>query len=119
MERRIYLASPYTSPDEDVRISRYGAACLVTAQLSKEGLLVFSPIVHGHPLASYGLPVGFDFWQRHCLSFLKSWATELCVLTIPGWENSRGVKAEIQFAQERDMPIFLLSLLGHMEPFHG
>lgn len=117
MERRMYLASPYTAPDEAVRTARYGAACLVTAQLLREGHLVFSPIAHSHPLAAYGLPVEFDFWQRHCLSFLAGWATELCVLTLSGWQESRGVAAEIRFAREHGLPVSLVNLIGRMEPY--
>ncbi len=119
MVRRIYLASPYTSLDETQRICRYGQACLMTAQLLREGHLVFSPIVHSHPLAGYGLPVEFEFWQRYCLSFLDAWATELWVLTLRGWENSRGVNAEIEFARQRGLPVSLISLLGHVEAYHA
>ena len=39
MERRMYLASPYTAPDEAVRVARYGAAYLMAAQLLREGHL--------------------------------------------------------------------------------
>ena len=118
MVRRIYLASPYTAPDEIQRICRYGQVCLMTAQLLREGHLVFSPIAHSHPLAGYGLPVEFEFWQRHCLSFLETWATDLWVLTLWGWEDSRGVNAEIEFAHQRGLPVSLINLLGQTEPYH-
>ncbi len=117
MERRIYLASPYTSPDKNQRICRYGQVCLITAQLLREGHLVFSPIAHGHALEGYGLPAEFEFWQRHCLSFLETWATDLWVLTLRGWEDSRGVNAEIEFARQRGMPVSLVNLIGRMEPY--
>ena len=117
MERRIYLASPYTSPDKNQRICRYGEVCLMTAQLLREGHLVFSPIAHSHPLAGYGLPVEFEFWQRHCLSFLETWATDLWVLTLSGWQESLGVTAEIRFAREHGLPVSLVNLIGRMEPY--
>ena len=48
MERRMYLASPYTAPDEAVRVARYGAAYLMAGQLLREGHLFFSSIAHSH-----------------------------------------------------------------------
>lgn len=48
MERRMYLASPYTAPDEAVRVARYGAAYLMAVQLLREGHLFFSSIAHSH-----------------------------------------------------------------------
>lgn len=118
MEQRTYLASPYTDPDPQLRTARYEAACAAAAAMMCEGALVFSPIAHGHPLAACGLPVEFGFWRRHCLSFLESWATELCVLTLPGWERSAGVGVEIVTACRMGMPLFLRDTMGRVEPYH-
>lgn len=116
--RRCYLASPYTAPDPQLRAARYEVACAAAAAMLREGFLVFSPIAHSHPLAAYDLPVEFDFWRRHCLSFLDYWATELCVLTLPGWKESVGVAAEIDFALKLGLPVFLRDAHGNMEPYH-
>jgi hypothetical protein len=50
----IYLASSYSYPEAAVRGRRYHAACAATADLIRAGQIVFSPIVHGHPLVGYG-----------------------------------------------------------------
>lgn len=118
MNRRCYLASPYTDPDPQLRAARYEAACAAAAGMMREGILVFSPIAHSHPLAAYGFPVEFDFWQRHCLSFLEMWATEICVLTLPGWERSTGVGAEVAIACRMGMPLFLRDTQGRVESYH-
>ncbi len=105
MEQRIYLASPYSSPDPAVRELRYQCVCDIAAMFMRNGSIVFSPIVHGHQLSMRGLPTDFAFWQRHCLSFLKNWATALWVCKMQGWEESRGIKAEIVEAERLNLPI--------------
>ena len=52
----IYLCSPYAHPDPAVREQRFDAACVTTAKLLLGGDLVYSPVVHGHPLVRHGLP---------------------------------------------------------------
>lgn len=84
---------------------RFRSACMVAARLFREGSLVFSPIAHSHPLATYALPVSFDFWQSWCMSFLHCWATDLYVLKLHGWEESKGVAAEITEAEKIGLPI--------------
>ena len=105
MKQRIYLASPYTSPEAITRYSRYLFACDAAARLMREGNIVFSPIAHSHPLARYNLPVEFEFWREWCLSFLSSWATSLYVLTLDGWRDSKGVTCEIAEAKRLVLPV--------------
>jgi Domain of unknown function (DUF1937). len=54
----IYLASPYSHPDPLVREARFDAACRAMADLVHAGQIVFSPIVHGHPLGALQLADG-------------------------------------------------------------
>lgn len=106
MQKRIYLASPYTSPDSGIRRLRYKFACTVAAEIMKKGDLVFSPIAHSHVLAeNYQLPHDFNFWQSWCLSFLRHWATHFCILDIPGWQESKGIMAEKKLADELGLPV--------------
>lgn len=106
MQRRIYLASPYTSTDARLREARYWAACSAAALVMEKGDLVFSPIAHSHPLAKFHeLPVDFDFWQSWCLSFLRNWATHFTILDIPGWDESKGIAAEKALADSLGLPV--------------
>ncbi len=95
----IYLASPYSHPDEAVREQRYELACEATATLLKLGLVVFSPIVHGHPLVKYGLATGFAGWEEIDREYISR-CDELVVLMIDGWRESEGVRAEVEVAHE-------------------
>lgn len=83
----IYLASPYSHADPAVREARYRAACRATAALLKAGLVVFSPIVHSHPLVAFALPTGWDFWERIDRAYLAR-CDEVVVLMLDGWEES-------------------------------
>lgn len=95
---RIYLASPYTHPDEAVMEERYTAALAALHFFLRHRLTIYSPIVHSHAAAAMGgLPIDFEFWGKHCLSFLENWATEIWVLQIPGVKESVGVRAEVDF----------------------
>lgn len=106
MQRRIYLASPYTSTDARLREARYWAACSAAALVMEKGDLVFSPIAHSHSLAKFHeLPVDFDFWQSWCLSFLRNWATHFTILDIPGWAESSGIAAEKALADSLGLPV--------------
>ena len=104
----IYLASPYSHPDPAVREFRFEAACRAAAELMRSGKSVFSPIVSSHPLCRYGLPLDWQFWQRHDLTFLTL-CNELIVLKLDGWEQSVGVQAEIAAARALGKPVSFLS----------
>jgi len=93
----IYLVSPYSHPDALVREARFDAACRATADLVRADRVVFSPIVHGHPLVRYGLPTDWSFWQRFDLEHLRR-CDEVLLLQVDGWRESEGVGAEMELA---------------------
>jgi hypothetical protein len=66
----IYLASPYSHPDAEVRERRFDAACRAAAALICQGKTIFSPIAHSHAICRYGVPLDWRFWQRHDRRYL-------------------------------------------------
>lgn len=105
-EIAVYLAAPYTVRDDTIseaertqqRDQRVEAINSVAATLMKEGLIVFSPITHSHPLAlAHDMPGTWDFWERQDMYWLER-CDKLVVLQLPGWEESQGVQAEIAHA---------------------
>jgi nucleoside 2-deoxyribosyltransferase len=100
----IYLASPYSHPDPDIREQRFRAACQATVRLIAAGHVVFSPIVHGHPLAHYGLPTDWSFWEWFDRDYLMR-CDEVVVLMLDGWRESTGVRAEIALARDLGKPV--------------
>ena len=96
----IYLASPYSHSNPSIVQERYEDALFCTGALMSRGLHVFSPIVHCHEAAKlHKMPGHFDFWQRYNLSFLRK-ADQLWIIKLDGWEDSKGVAYELQFAKK-------------------
>lgn len=104
MAELIYLASPYSHPDRVVRKWRYELACKVAALLMRDGHLVYSPIVHSHPLTAYGLPTNWEHWRPLDEAMLGR-CQALVVARLDGWEQSQGVAAEIALARELGLRI--------------
>lgn len=101
-----YLASPYTHDDPEVMEQRFQDVCKVAAELMREGRHVFSPIAHSHPIAQAGkLPVDWEFWKGYCIAMLSA-CSDVTVLMLNGWEDSKGIEAETQIAKELGLPIY-------------
>ena len=93
-----YLASPYSHPDKRIREWRFDAACYATARMIQCGYHVFSPVAHSHPLVRMGAGTSWEYWEK-----FDRWMIESCkgfaVLMLDGWEESKGVQAEILIAE--------------------
>lgn len=101
----IYLASPYTHPDQTIREFRYRSACRCAGQMLAEGKVIYSPIVHGHAIGRHWrLPTDWEFWRRPDRAILER-CDYLYVLMLDGWRESVGVAAEIGWAEELGKPI--------------
>lgn len=100
-----YLASPYHHEDAVVVLQRYEAVKAATVKFWARGITVFSPIVHCHEMKPE-LPKEFEFWIEHDYQMLEM-AHSLYILTLDGWEISRGVRAETAFSVAAKKPIVL------------
>lgn len=114
----IYLASPYSHPDPAVKSNRFRTACIATANLLQRGHQVLSPIAHSHPIAVFGkLDGGFLAWRDYDFKLI-----DMCgivwVLMLPGWRESRGVKAEVVYALSKGYPVKYLDA-GRLEEVPG
>lgn len=102
----IYLASPYSHDDPAVRIERFNKVCKKALELMKTGQVIFSPIAHSHPIDPDNVE-GFDFWMKQDLNILNHCHC-LYVYMLPGWEASKGVWAEFDYAKQNGIPITYL-----------
>ena len=103
----VYIASPYSHPEASVRYDRYEAACKKAAQYADKGIPHFSPIAQSHPVADHmdeAKRMDFDLWMKLDLPLLRM-ASELHVLCIDGWRQSRGVTREIEYADQLGIPV--------------
>lgn len=105
----IYLASPYSDPSELVRHKRYLEVAEVVAQYLRKSLHVYSPIVHCHEIAKrFSLPKDFKFWSEYNYAMLER-ASGIHVLKIAGWEDSKGIAAEVKFAMRNKIPLTMIA----------
>jgi hypothetical protein len=105
----IYLASPYTHPDPKIVEERYIKTLKVMSILLNNGQFVFSPIVHCHTIATnYGLKTDYLFWKEYNEHFMNL-STELIVLKLHDWQNSKGVAHEIDYMTNQGKSIIYIT----------
>lgn len=74
-------------------------------QLYENDMPAYSPICHCHPIAEeFSLPTDWDFWAQMDERIL-SVCTVVHVLTLEGWEDSQGIKAELAIAGKMGLPV--------------
>lgn len=101
----IYLASPYSAETPELMQRRYEQVLDYTATKINHGVVVYSPIVHNHPIVvKWGLPTDWEFWKKFDAEMICG-ADELWVLKLPGWDQSKGVAAEVAIAIDLDIPV--------------
>lgn len=100
----IYLACPYSHENKQIELERFKIVTKVATKLTEQGIIVFSPITHSHPMAIEGLHADWIFWEKYDIFFLDR-ASALYVLTLDGWKDSVGVQAEMAYAEKIGIPI--------------
>jgi hypothetical protein len=114
-DKFIYFASPYSHSDKSVRLDRYHKALTVTASYLKAGKVIYSPIVHCHELALIkNMPTDAAFWWRYNRAMLSQ-AGELWLLTLDGWQQSKGMRKESLYAIQHEIPISYISYAEVLE----
>jgi hypothetical protein len=109
-KNKIYLATRYDSKIPwigwFIKWLRFRRISEVAAFWMSAGYNVFSPITHSHPIARYIAPrcnthefwLGLDFdWIDVC--------DEVWVYMQRGWEKSKGVKMEIDYATAKGITV--------------
>jgi hypothetical protein len=106
----VYLASPYSHPDDTVRHENYLIVTKIAADLVSRGHVVISPITYGHVLLDHAkMPSDWEFWNNFCITLLEKCDKILVCNTMFGWDKSRGVAEEIKYAEENGIEIEYLN----------
>jgi len=109
----IYLASVYSldahshsAADLLTRQTRYNTVLKKTAELLKQGHVVFSPIVHSHPMSKLfdDATETFADWQAIDENYITH-CDEVWVLKMKGWQRSEGITKEVAFAIANGIPV--------------
>lgn len=110
----IYLATPYSKYPGGLDIAHHDA-CRVAGKLIEQGVRVYSPIAHGHPIAmKCGLdPLDLKLWLPFDAAIMSK-SDALLVAMMPTWEVSKGIFHETHFFTEANKPVLYLDV-GNME----
>jgi hypothetical protein len=106
-----YLATPYTAWASHEEAFR--EACKLVARLAMEKeIIVYSPIVHTHPVAMHGgiNHLDHEFWMKFDAPFVAS-SDCLIVAHMPGWDTSRGIAHEVAEFAKCGKPIYDLDIV--------
>jgi len=120
----IYLATPYsfivkskeiglTKPDyskqeREVKQKRFEAVNEVAAKLIKKGFVVVSPISHSHSIAEQcDIDASFETWAQLDFALIAR-CDMVFVYCQKGWEDSQGIKNEINFANKAQLPVMFI-----------
>lgn len=97
--KRVFISLPFGHPDVCVVLSRFYQAEQHFMTLLREGVCPVSPVVTGYPLCQkYGISARFEHWDAYCKTELKS-CDEVHVLMLDGWDQSVGLKMELELAK--------------------
>jgi len=94
-----YLAAPLTSGDVTLEARRAFATSRVAGLLMDKDVAVYSPLSHGWLVKQFHGDHSHNWWMRHCVPLLDRF-DYLVVLCLPGWDDSLGVRMEIEYAQK-------------------
>ena len=100
----IYVSCAFGRADPSVREKRIELVSKFCAQKMREGFIVFCPLVHNYHILKYGLPIGWQYWEKFNTELLQR-CDRLYVLKLEGWENSEGIRAEVAIARSLNIPI--------------
>ena len=105
----IFVAQPYFHLDDEVIKERVKIGAMYCGALLKDGQMCVSPVMFGKTILNHvDLPGDFSFWDKISFDLLEK-SDIVHVLTIPGWEKSRGVSAEIERAKLIGLPVVYVS----------
>lgn len=102
----IYLATPYSKYKDGQEVANK-LASFYAGEIIKEGLPVFCPISHSHAISvnsdlaakdhSIWMPLDFAFTEA-------AFAMVVCMMS--GWDDSYGIKKEIEYFKAHNKPIY-------------
>jgi hypothetical protein len=104
----IYLAAPYSSFVDGIERA-FELACQTAGELIQQGVRCYSPIAHTHPIATHAQLNHFDYtiWLPFDEAIMSR-CDAMCIVPLEGWDESKGIKHEVEFFDRLGKPVFLL-----------
>ncbi|RJO72877.1 MAG: DUF1937 family protein [Myxococcales bacterium] len=106
-----YLATPYSKYPAGLTRA-FEDAAIQAARLIERGLRIYSPIAHTHPVATHGNidPLDHDIWLALDEAMMHA-AVGLIVCRMESWQESHGIKIEIEAFQKAGKPVLYMDPL--------
>ena len=103
--KRVYVAGAYSADNVITVLDNMRAGMRLSLEVLLAGFAPFVPWFDYH--FQLMLREGEDLTVGHYYKYSMAWleASDY-VLVVPGWENSKGTKAEIARAEELGIPVF-------------
>ena len=109
-EKVIFISAPFNNVDKDTIRENVKQQARYAVHLLKKDICFVSPILTGTKILDfYNLDSRYNAWSLMCVQYIDL-CTEVHILDLPGWNKSKGVLAEIRYAQANDKKIFLTSI---------
>lgn len=115
----VYLGSPYTKYRTGLDAAFRDVAA-IAAQMLHEGVRVYSPIAHTHPIAIHGNldPRNHDIWLPFDQAMMDA-ADAMCIADMDGWRESYGVQYEIDYFRRQGKPVYFRAASGEASLYNG
>ncbi|QWY83598.1 TIR domain-containing protein [Rhizobium phage RHph_X2_26] len=119
-----YVATPYSKWFKTFGLEKAArCAAELTGELISSGLRCYSPIAHCHfvAMSNYLDPLDWKLWMAQCAPMMEA-ANGAVILMLPGWQESSGVTAEIEYFTKARKPILFVkpsSLIADYERLRG
>ncbi len=99
-----YLSAPYSSTDDAVKEERMRLFYKYDAYLSRNGHFTLSPLYKVETTKHGSMPDDWEYWKEYSYKLL-SVCDEMIVMKMDGWEESTGVREEIEYCNEHGIDI--------------
>ena len=113
--RLVYLGSPYTKYAAGIE-QAFRDVSEIAAEMLRDGVKVYSPIAHTHPIATYGNldPLNHEIWLPFDQAMMDA-AEAMVVADMDDWRESYGVRYEIDYFRAADKPVYFRSADGSVD----
>jgi nucleoside 2-deoxyribosyltransferase len=105
-----YFATPYSKYPKGM-YAAYVEACVQGSICLAAGIPVFVPISHGHGIQNIGRKTAhtYEVWLNLDNLYLDA-CEGIIVCKMPGWEESSGIKHEIEYMKAVGKPVVYMDM---------
>lgn len=115
-----YVIAPYSHTDKQISLFRKKHQELIIGSFASQGFFLLDPLANHYVVETLlinggpSLPTDFAFWDGFCHRCIEACDGGIVCNTIDGWQESRGVTAEMNHINSRKQPLLYVSDLQRM-----